>query len=68
MRDAFRKPRTTPRLHEVVRGSREWFCTARDPRCGFTTQDPGAAVRHAVSGQWDGLDLPPIDRQERVVA
>jgi hypothetical protein len=64
MREPFRKP-TALRLHEVVRGSREWFCTARDPRCGFTTQDPGAAVRHAVSGQWDG---PPIERPQRVIA
>jgi hypothetical protein len=61
VRDAYRKPRTAPRLHEVVRGEREWFCVARDPRCAFTTQDPSAAVRHAVTGQGDGTDLPPLE-------
>lgn len=60
VREVYRKPRTAPRLHEVVRGEREWFCTARDPRCTFATQDASAAVAHAVTSQWDGTDLEPL--------
>lgn len=56
---------TVPRsAHAMVRGVHEWYCTAKNPRCGFTTKDDAAMLAHVTGQQQDLRHLPPVDLPE----
>lgn len=55
-------PKPSAQTHSMVRGRHEWYCTAKNPRCGFTVplEDMGGVLAHTTERQPDLRHLPPL--------
>lgn len=52
--------RQSAQVHSMVQGRHEWYCTAKNPRCGFTTKDPAEMLAHVTAQQQDLRHLKPL--------
>lgn len=52
--------RTSAQTHSMVQGRHEWYCVAKNPRCGFTTKDQAEMLAHVTGQQQDLRHLKPV--------
>lgn len=52
--------RQSAQTHSMVQGRHEWYCVAKNPRCGFTTKDTTEMLAHVTAQQQDLRHLRPL--------
>lgn len=44
----------------MVQGRHEWYCVAKNPRCGYVTKDLAEMLAHVTGKQQDLRHLKPL--------
>lgn len=52
--------RRSAQTHSMVQGRHEWYCVAKNPRCGYTTKDHADMLAHVTAQQPDLRHVKPL--------